>query len=69
LKNKEIAFVITEWKEIKEIDLNKFTALMKDPIIFDGRNCYSLEEVENASIEYHSIGRRSVMSSLNLQTS
>ena len=31
---------------------------MKNPIIFDGRNLYRLEDMKN--VEYHSIGRPSI---------
>ncbi len=30
---------------------------MKSPIIFDGRNCYSINEMMKFPIEYYSIGR------------
>ena len=47
--------------EFKLPPLNTYTKLMKEPIIFDGRNCYSLEEVRKFNLEYHSIGRTSIM--------
>jgi UDPglucose 6-dehydrogenase len=34
---------------------------MKFPITFDGRNCYNLEDVKQYPIEYHSIGRASII--------
>jgi UDPglucose 6-dehydrogenase len=33
---------------------------MKKPVIFDDRNCYSLEEAKEAGVEYYSIGRPDV---------
>lgn len=60
LKDAELAFIITEWAQIKELDLNLFIKKMKSPIIFDGRNCYSLKDVEKYPIEYHSIGRKTI---------
>jgi UDPglucose 6-dehydrogenase len=30
---------------------------MKTPLVYDGRNIYSVEEMKNAGIEYYSIGR------------
>jgi uncharacterized protein YqgV (UPF0045/DUF77 family) len=57
----ELAFIFTEWNEIKDLPLQRYKELMKNPVIFDGRNCYSLDEAEEAGVEYYSIGRRSVV--------
>lgn len=60
LENADMAFILTEWAQIKELDLNIYVQKMKQPIVFDGRNCYSLNEVQNYPIEYHSIGRKPI---------
>ncbi|WP_132370810.1 UDP-glucose dehydrogenase family protein [Melghiribacillus thermohalophilus] len=60
LADADIAFISTEWKEIVEFELHLYSKYMKTPIVFDGRNCYALEEVEKHDLEYHSIGRPSV---------
>lgn len=57
LKDADMAFLFTEWKEIKGIELSVYETLMKTPIIFDGRNCYEIKDVEKSSVEYHSVGR------------
>ncbi|MDF2910177.1 MAG: UDP-glucose 6-dehydrogenase [Sporolactobacillus laevolacticus] len=57
LKEADFAVIITDWSEVKHIDLSKYNELMKEPILFDGRNCYGLDEVKHATIEYYSIGR------------
>jgi UDPglucose 6-dehydrogenase len=57
LLNAEMAFIVTEWDEIKNVPLSKYKELMTSPVLFDGRNCYSLEEVSQYPIEYYSIGR------------
>jgi len=56
----DCAFILTEWKEFISYDKSKYLSLMKQPILFDGRNCYSLNEVEDAGLEYYSIGRPNV---------
>ena len=61
LENAEVAFIFTEWDEIKGISLIKFKELMKQAVVFDGRNCYSLAEAECAGVEYYSVGRRIVI--------
>lgn len=53
----DVAFIFTEWQDIKELDLNIFHKYMRTPVVLDGRNCYKLKDVENAGIEYYSIGR------------
>ncbi|KEZ48833.1 UDP-glucose dehydrogenase family protein [Metabacillus indicus] len=60
LKNADAALILTEWNEFKDLDLNVFEEQMKSPIIFDGRNCYDLEVVKNHSLEYHSMGRKTI---------
>lgn len=66
LKNADLALIVTEWEEIKKIDLIKFTKLMDKPIVFDGRNCFSLDEVKGFNFEYHSVGRPVVNMKLQL---
>ncbi|MDT9331586.1 UDP-glucose dehydrogenase family protein [Clostridium perfringens] len=60
LKDADMVFLFTEWKEIKELELSVYETLMKTPIIFDGRNCYEIKDVEKSSVEYHSVGRKVV---------
>jgi UDPglucose 6-dehydrogenase len=62
----DCAFIVTEWEQIKQIDLKKSARLMKNPVVFDGRNCFSLEQAKDANIDYISIGRPVVMRSLQL---
>lgn len=61
LKDAETAFIFTEWDEIKALDLSIYEELMNTPIIFDGRNCYEMHEVEKYKIEYYSIGRKEIV--------
>lgn len=52
----DAALILTEWQEIQEMDIHLFST-MKEPIVFDGRNCFSLEAMREKNIEYHSVGR------------
>lgn len=61
LKNADVAFIFTEWKEIKNLDLQCYERLMKTPIIFDGRNCYDINLVRDHNIDYYSVGRKEVL--------
>lgn len=53
----DMAFLFTEWKEIKDIDPIVYEKFMKTPIVFDGRNCYDSNVIEQYNIEYYPIGK------------
>lgn len=57
LKDADAAMIVTEWEEFKDLPLGCYKKWMKHPVVFDGRNCYSLDRVRKSGIEYHSIGR------------
>ncbi len=57
IKDSEACFIMTEWPEIIHYDINKYKRNMKVPLIFDGRNCYKLDDMDKLDIEYYSIGR------------
>lgn len=60
IKKCDFAMIMTEWDEIVSYDLNKYRKYMKKPIIFDGRNCYNLEDAKKSKIVYYSIGRKKI---------
>lgn len=66
LEDADLCFIFTEWPEIKKLDLRKFAALMRQPLVIDGRNCYKLNAAKEAGIIYESIGRRKVAGSLDI---
>jgi UDPglucose 6-dehydrogenase len=49
--------VVTEWNEFREPDFAKMKTLLKAPIVFDGRNIYSPEQMRALGFTYFSIGR------------
>ncbi len=57
LDGANIGFLFTEWPEIKSITPTQYKEWMRTPLLYDGRNLYSLEEMKEAGIEYYSIGR------------
>lgn len=69
IKGADIVFIMTEWPQITQYDLERFPLLMRDPVIFDGRNCYDLSEAESAGLTYISIGRKAVNVNRNLENS
>jgi UDPglucose 6-dehydrogenase len=52
--------ICTEWNEFRRPDFENFKKHMKSPVIFDGRNLYSLERAEEAGLTYFSVGRKTV---------
>jgi len=50
--------VVTEWKEFRSPDFSVLRRLLKEPVIFDGRNLYDPSAVRAAGFHYHAIGRR-----------
>ena len=52
--------IVTEWREFIQLNLNRLKSEMVEPIIFDGRNIYSSEQVRDAGFEYFSIGKTSL---------
>jgi UDPglucose 6-dehydrogenase len=57
LKDADALFVVTEWNEFREPDFVKMKKLMKQPVIFDGRNIYNPQQVRSFGFTYNSIGR------------
>ena len=49
--------IVTEWRDFIQLNLNRLKTEMVEPIIFDGRNIYSPEQVTDAGFEYFSIGK------------
>ena len=59
LRDANVCFVFTEWGEIKAVQPETYRKLMRTPLVFDGRNIYNVDEMKQAGIEYHSVGRKS----------
>ncbi|MBI4447925.1 UDP-glucose/GDP-mannose dehydrogenase family protein [Candidatus Woesearchaeota archaeon] len=55
------ALIITaEWNEFKQPDFKKIKKKLKNPVIFDGKDIYQLEEMKRLGFDYFSIGRADV---------
>lgn len=61
LNDADALVLITEWGLFRKPDFDRIKELMKNPILFDGRNQYELTEMENTGFEYYSIGRRPIL--------
>ena len=60
IKDKDICMIMTEWDTIKNYDIKKYVKLMHTPIIYDGRNCYSLTTMSQYKLDYTSMGRAEI---------
>ncbi|MCM3618700.1 UDP-glucose/GDP-mannose dehydrogenase family protein [Sutcliffiella horikoshii] len=60
IEGTDVAVILTDWKEVMEMDLNKVKQQLNNPILIDGRNCFDLSYAEEAGLIYHSIGRPQV---------
>ena len=49
--------IVTEWKVFRSPDFDLLKAKLKNPIIFDGRNLYEPQAMQELGIEYQGIGR------------
>ncbi|MCO7127555.1 UDP-glucose/GDP-mannose dehydrogenase family protein [Sporolactobacillus shoreicorticis] len=61
LNGADCAMIVTDWPDIKRMDPQTFVRLLHEPIVFDGRNCYTISAARKAGIEYYSIGRPDVI--------
>lgn len=56
-KESDALIVVTEWNEFKQLDLERIHDLMRQPVIFDGRNIYEPEKMRALGFEYWGVGR------------
>ncbi len=62
LSGADALLIVTEWREFKSPDFDQIKALLKQPIIFDGRNLYDPALMRALGIEYRGIGRSTAAS-------
>lgn len=53
-------FIATEWPEFRTPDFDKLSGLLKNKVIFDGRNLYDLPLMRELGYTYISIGRETI---------
>lgn len=59
LLNADALLICAEWGVFRNPDFNLIAEKLNDKVIFDGRNLYDLEEMNNKGFYYDSIGRPS----------
>ena len=53
--------IVTEWPEFRMPNFRVIEKLMKSKTIFDGRNIYEPDEMQELKFNYYSIGRKSIV--------
>jgi UDPglucose 6-dehydrogenase len=49
--------IVTEWDEFRQMDWHRLLASVEQPLVIDGRNVFSPEEISTKGFRYVSIGR------------
>jgi len=57
LNDADALVIVTEWKAFRSPDFDQVIQKLKSPIIFDGRNLYEPQAMQELGIEYQGIGR------------
>jgi UDPglucose 6-dehydrogenase len=58
LKGADALLILTEWNEFRRPNFDTIKQLLKQPVIFDGRNIYDPDDLRKMGFTYFSIGRR-----------
>lgn len=58
LKDADALIIATEWSVFRNPDFEKIKDLLKEKVIFDGRNLYDLDSMKSKGFYYESIGRK-----------
>ncbi len=57
LEGADALLILTEWREFKSPDFEQIKSMLKQPIVFDGRNLYEPALMKELGFEYQGIGR------------
>ena len=60
LDNADALVIATEWSVFRNPDFEKMSQLLKEKVIFDGRNLYDLEKMTKLGYRYFSVGRKNI---------
>ncbi|NJN41729.1 MAG: UDP-glucose/GDP-mannose dehydrogenase family protein [Flammeovirgaceae bacterium] len=60
IESVDALLIATEWPVFRTPDFEKMSSSMNTPVIFDGRNLYDVQAMEELGFTYYSIGRKTV---------
>jgi UDPglucose 6-dehydrogenase len=58
LKGADCLAIVTEWNEFRRPDFARMRKLMRSPVVFDGRNLFTPEQMKQNGFTYYSMGRQ-----------
>jgi UDPglucose 6-dehydrogenase len=61
LEGADALCVMTEWNQFRNPDFGRIKNLLSQPVIFDGRNLYTVHMLTSMGYTYYSIGRQPVV--------
>jgi len=61
LKNADALIIATEWSEFRTPEFEKISSILKNKVIFDGRNVYDRDQMKQLGFHYESVGREAVI--------
>ena len=65
LQGADALVIATEWSEFRTPDFTRMSSLLKNKVIFDGRNLFDLASMEELGFHYESVGRRIISQGRN----
>ena len=60
LEGADALLICTEWSIFRTPDYGRLKQLLKNPVVFDGRNLYNVNDMEAEGFTYVSVGRKAV---------
>lgn len=57
IKGADALVICTEWRQFRAPDFDRLKELLKEPVLFDGRNMYEPERMKLKGFTYYAIGR------------
>jgi len=61
LENADALIIATEWAVFRSPDFDKLGNTLKEKVIFDGRNLYDLDQMQDLGFYYNSMGRKTII--------
>ena len=56
-RNADLVLILTEWDEVRNLDLDALKQAMNVPVLVDGRNLFDPVDMAGRGFTYHSVGR------------
>ena len=57
IRDADLCLILTEWDAVRALRPEDFAALMRTPVVIDGRNCFDPASFRGSGVTYESVGR------------